>query len=121
MSAFVSELEKVKAIGDEWFLEKLRGMTIMTRIACKNRLDILLRILKRVNRNDILPDMYGNTCLHYFALRNNGPAYEELLSWGFSEDYKNNLGETPLQVKVSGSLSFTDGRHVMTFTPGVYT
>ena len=57
---------------------------------------------------------------HYFALRNNGHAYEELLSWGLREDEANKANETPVNVKRMGSLSFADDTHVVRFTPGVY-
>ena len=60
----------MKADGDTWDLERLQGMTLMTRIACKNRFDVLLLLLKKTFSNmfefkDVLgPDAYGNTCLH---------------------------------------------------------
>ena len=119
-------VDDMKADGDTWDLERLQGMTLMTRIACKNRFDVLLLLLKKTCSNmfefkDVLgADAYGNTCLHYFALRNNGRAYEELLSWGLREDDVNNANETPVSVKRVGSLSFADNTHVVKFTPGVY-
>ena len=119
-------VDDMKADGDSWDLERLKGMTLMTRIACKNRFDVLLLVLKKscstmFEFKDVLgPDAYGNTCLHYFALRNNGRAYEELLSWGLREDDVNNANETPVCVKRVGSLSFVDDTHVVKFTPGLY-
>ena len=119
-------VDEMKADGDTWDLERLQGMTLMTRVACKNRFDVLLLLLNKAfstmfDFKDVLgPDAYGNTCLHYFALRNNGRAYEELLSWGMREDDLNNANETPVFVKRAGSLSFADDTHFVKFTPGVY-
>ena len=70
-------VDDMKADGDTWYFERLQGMTLMTRIACKNRFDVLLLLLRKTcttmfEFKDVLgPDVYGNTCLHYFALRNN--------------------------------------------------
>ena len=63
--------------GEVWEVEKLRGMTVLTRLACKNRFDVLMQIVQGYcEHSDVLAaDMYGNTCLHYFALRNNDAAY----------------------------------------------
>ena len=125
VSLALNRLEELDRHGERWVLETLSGMTIMTRIACKNRLDVLLKILNRCSNNfecnKVLDaDAYGNTCLHYFALRNNGAAYEELVSRGMSEHYRNKANETPRDVKITGSLSFVEGSSVVTFTPGNY-
>ena len=119
-------VDDMKPDGDTWDIERLQGMTLMTRLACKNRFDVLLLLLKKTCstmfefKHLLGPDAYGNTCLHYFALRNNGRAYEELLSWGLREDDVNNANETPGFVKRVGSLSFADDTRVVKFTPGLY-
>ena len=53
-----------------------RGMTVLTRLACKNRDDLVVRLLTSYcepdeRGNALKPDLYGNTCLHYFAARAN--------------------------------------------------
>jgi len=111
----LARLEKMKSDGEAWQIENLRGMTFLTRIACKNRLDVLLPILNADCRAN--HDRYGNTCLHYFALRQNGGAYEELVSRGMSEDSKNKANETPREVRASGALSFVGDDISVTFMP----
>jgi hypothetical protein len=59
-------------------------------------------------RDVLLPDLYGNTCLHYFALRNNGHALEELASYGVCIHSRNNANQTPLDVRDTGMLEFID-------------
>ena len=104
--------------GQVWAVEKLRGMTILTRLACKNLFDVLMQIVHGYcEHSDVLAaDMYGNTCLHYFALRNNDAAYNRLLSFGLSANQKNKANETPHDVRATRRLSFIDGERALRFT-----
>ena len=69
-----------------WIIEDLNGLTPLTSLACKNRIDLLLLLLtrlRRLNRADLnFPDLYGNTVLHYLALRRNDDAIKQLGAYG---------------------------------------
>ena len=68
-------VRRVPTYGPAWIIEDLNGLTPLTSLACKNRIDLLLLLLtrlRRLNRADLnFPDLYGNTVLHYLALRRN--------------------------------------------------
>jgi ankyrin repeat protein len=107
MSGVDDLVQSFPAHGGEWdAIQTLRGMTILTRLASKNRLDLVVKLLRRYRADKCSVDVYGNSCLHYFALRNNGFAYEELLSYGLNEHTPNKANQTPAEVRDSGTLLF---------------
>ena len=91
-----------------------RGMTVLTRLACKNRDDLVVRLLTSYcepdeRGNALKPDLYGNTCLHYFAACANDAAYSEVLAWGAEEMQRNNANQTAHEARESGRLTFAKG------------
>ena len=87
----VAMMRKISAMptnGDVWSIETVAGFTMATTAAVKNRLDVVQVICCRMVNRDMTEeqmrpefervlqgqDLYGNTVMHYFALRANDVA-----------------------------------------------
>ena len=95
----VTMMRKISAMptnGDVWSIETVAGFTMATTAAVKNRLDVVQVICCQMVNPDMTEeqmrpefervlqgqDLYGNTAMHYFALRANDVAIRELLQVG---------------------------------------
>ena len=82
----VAMMRKISAMptnGDVWSIETVAGFTMATTAAVKNRLDVVQVICCQMVKPDMTEeqmrpefervlqgqDLYGNTVMHYFALR----------------------------------------------------
>ena len=92
-------MRKISAMptnGDVWSIETVAGFTMATTAAVKNRFDVVQVICCQMVNRDMTEeqmrpefervlqgqDLYGNTAMHYFALRANDVAIKELLQVG---------------------------------------
>ena len=95
----VSMMRKISAMptnGEVWSIETVAGFTMATTAAVKNRLDVVQVLCCSTVTGDMTEeqmrpeferflqgqDLYGNTVMHYFALRKNDAAIAELLRVG---------------------------------------
>lgn len=114
-------VRRVPTYGPAWIIEDLKGLTPLTSLACKNRIDLLLLLLtrlRRLNRADLnFPDLYGNTVLHYLALRRNDDAIKQLEAHGADRCVPNKYGQTAHDVIATGTLMFREGALKCEFRP----
>ena len=123
------EVAAEAAESEAWELENVSGFTMATTAALKNRLDIVKTICfmmvdetmteeqMRPNFERVLKgqDLYGNTVMHYFALRKNDVAIGELLRLGGCMCIRNyagqNHGQNAIEVRKKEEL------HIVVFNP----
>ena len=118
--------------GAAWDIESIRGFTMATFAAVKNLPDVVKMIcckmvdgamteeqmrpeFERVLRGK---DQYGNTVMHYFALRKNDAAIAELLRVGGCMCVRNHAGQSAIDVRKEQKLRMLD--EAMPFAVGVF-
>ena len=103
---------------DVWEIEKVSGFTMATTAAVKNLPDVVKMICcKTVNETmteeQMRPefervlrgqDLYGNTVMHYLALRNNDVAIAKLLRVGGCMRIRNYAGQNAIDVRKTKEL-----------------
>ena len=118
----MSKIKDMRTDGDSWELENVRGFTMATTAAVKNLLHVVKTICcKMVNdamtEEQMRPefervlqgkDLYGNTVMHYFALRKNDVAIAELLRVGGCMCIRNNAGQSAIDVRKTEELRMLD-------------
>ena len=110
--------------GDVWSIEEVSGFNMATTAAVKNRLDVVQVICCQMVTPDMTEeqmrpefervlqgqDLYGNTVMHYFALRANDVAIKELLQVGGCMCIRNNAGQSAIDVRRTQELRMLDAR-----------
>ena len=90
------KMNEMPTDGEAWEIENVSGYTMATTAAVKNRSDLVKTICcmtvdETMTEEQMRPefervlqgqDLYGNTVMHYFALRKNDVAIAELLRVG---------------------------------------
>ena len=118
------KIKDMPTAGDAWELENVRGFTMATTAAVKNLLDVVKIICcKMVNdamtEEQMRPefervlqgkDLYGNTVMHYFALRKNDVAIAELLRVGGCMCIRNHAGQSAIDVRKTEELRMLDSK-----------
>ena len=103
---------------------EVSGFTMATTAAVKNRLDVVQVICCRTVTGDMTEeqmrpefervlrgqDLYGNTVMHYFALRANDVAIQELLQFGGCMCIRNNAGQSAIDVRRTQELRMLDAQ-----------
>ena len=122
--------------GEVWELENVRGFTMATTAAVKNLPNVVKTICcQMVNdtmtEEEMRPqfervlqgkDLYGNTVMHYFALRKNDAAISELLRVGGCMCIRNHAGQSAIDVRRTEELRMLDSNlpvAVVVFKPSV--
>ena len=123
----VAMMRKISAMptnGDVWSIETVAGFTMATTAAVKNRLDVVQVICCQMVNRDMTEeqmrpefervlqgqDLYGNTVMHYFALRANDVAIKELLQVGGCMCIRNNAGQSAIDVRRTQELRMLDAQ-----------
>lgn len=108
--------------GEAWDIEHIRGFTMATTAAVKNLPDIVKRICCKMVDNTMTEeqmrpefekvlqskDQYGNTVMHYFALRKNDEAIADLLRVGGCMCIRNHAGQSAIDVRKDLKLRMLD-------------
>ena len=135
----VSMMRKIRDMptnGDVWSIETVSGFTMATTAAVKNCLDVVQLICCQLVNGDMTEeqmrpefervlqgqDLYGNTVMHYFALRANDVAIKELLQVGGCMCIRNHAGQSAIDVRRAQELGMFDPRlpvAVVVFKPSV--
>ena len=120
-------VRRISSHGSAWAIEGIKGMTPLTTLASKNRVDILMWLIQHYSIEGVSAslnhaDRYGNTTLHYVVLRQNAEAIDLLCAKGASWFIANNAGQTAADVHQCGSLLFddpdaTDSHVLLEFVP----
>ena len=130
-------MRKISAMptnGEVWSIETVAGFTMATTAAVKNRLDVVQVLCCNTVTGDMTEeqmrpeferflqgqDLYGNTVMHYFALRANDVAIKELLQVGGCMCIRNHAGQSAIDVRRSLELRMLDLREpvaVVVFKP----
>lgn len=111
-------IQEMSTDGEAWEIENVSGFTMATTAAVKNRLDVVKKICcmmvdetmteeqMRPNFERVLQgqDLYGNTVMHYFALRKNDVAIGELLRVGGCMCIRNYAGQNAIEVRKKEEL-----------------
>ena len=123
------KINEMPTDGEVWEIENISGFTMATTAAVKNLLDVVKIICckmvdetmteeqMRPNFERVLKgqDLYGNTVMHYFALRKNDVAIGELLRLGGCMCIRNyagqNHGQNAIEVRKKEEL------HIVVFNP----
>ena len=130
----IRTIKEVPTDGDVWEIEKLSGLTMATTAAVKNRADIVRLICCKtvddaMTEDEMRPlfervlqgqDIYGNTVMHYFALRKNDVAISELLRVGGCMCIRNYAGQNAIDVRKTEELRLLDPKlpiAVVVFNP----
>ena len=120
-------MRKISAMptnGDDWSIETVTGFTMATTAAVKNRMDVVQFICCQMVNRDMTEeqmrpefervlqgqDLYGNTVMHYFALRANEVAIKELLHVGGCMCIRNNAGQSAIDVRRTQELRMLDAQ-----------
>ena len=120
-------MRKISAMptnGEVWSIETVAGFTMATTAAVKNRLDVVQLICCQMVPGDMTEeqmrpefervlrgqDLYGNTVMHYFALRANDVAIKELLQVGGCMCIRNHAGQSAIHVRRAQELRMLDPR-----------
>ena len=115
-------IKEMPTDGAAWDIENIRGFTMATTAAVKNLPDVVKKICcKMVNdtmtEEQMRPifesvlrgkDQYGNTVMHYFALRNNDAAIADLLRLGGCMCIRNHAGQSAIDVRKEQKLRMFD-------------
>jgi hypothetical protein len=126
-AALVVMMRKISAMptnGDDWSIETVTGFTMATTAAVKNRMDVVQFICCQMVNRDMTEeqmrpefervlqgqDLYGNTVMHYFALRANEVAIKELLHVGGCMCIRNNAGQSAIDVRRTQELRMLDAQ-----------
>lgn len=118
--------------GAVWDIESIRGFTMATTAAVKNLPDVVKMICCKIvddtmTEEQMRPefarvlqgkDQYGNTVMHYFALRKNDAAMAELLRVGGCMCIRNYAGQSAIDVRKEQKLRMLD--EAMPFAVGVF-
>jgi len=122
-------LRESDTYGDSWPVERVGGLNMMTQAAIKNNFHMTQLIMAKYvsvapagapSLCDLInaKDVYGNTSLHYYALRRNHDAIDKLVRDGGSLTQQNRRGQRPLDVLRTHCLDFQEHDGVsVTFTP----
>ena len=108
--------------GDRWDIEDIGGFTMATTAAVKNLPDIVKMICCKMvddtmTEEQMRPlfervlqgqDQYGNTVMHYFALRKNDTALTDLLRVGGCMCIRNHAGQNAIEVRNEQKLRMLD-------------
>lgn len=91
-------------------LEHMAGTTALGFLAIRNNITTFMHLLslyENPRRALNVEDIYGNTPLHYFALRGNsaGATIAYLEEMGADRGYRNHANDTPSSVLASRKLS----------------
>ena len=114
----ISKIHDMTTDGDAWEIENVSGFTMATTAAVKNLPNIVKIIccktvddtmteeqmrpqFERVLRGQ---DLYGNTVMHYFALRKNDVAIAEFLRVGGCMCIRNYAGQNAIDVRRTQEL-----------------
>ena len=114
----MAKIREMDTVGDEWEIETVSGYTMATTAAVKNRPDVVKMICCKtvdatMTEEQMRPefervlkgqDIYGNTVMHYFALRKNDEALGELLRVGGCMCIRNYAGQSALDVHKAEEL-----------------
>ena len=114
----MAKIREMDTVGDEWEIETVSGYTMATTAAVKNRSDVVKMICcktvdETMTEEQMRPefervlqgqDIYGNTVMHYFALRKNDEAIGELLRVGGSMCIRNYAGQSAIDVRKTEEL-----------------
>ena len=120
-------MRKISAMptnGNVWSIETVSGFTKATTAAVKNRLDVVQVICCQMVTGDMTEeqmrpefervlqgqDLYGNSVMHYFALRANDVAIKELLQVGGCMCIRNNAGQSAIDVRRTQELRMLDAQ-----------
>ena len=109
---------------DDWSIETVTGFTMATTAAVKNRMDVVQFICCQMVNRDMTEeqmrpecervlqgqDLYGNTVMHYFALRANKVAIKELLHVGGCKCIRNTAGQSAIDVRRTQELRMLDAQ-----------
>ena len=118
------EISAMRTNGEVWSIETVAGFTMATTAAVKNRLDVVKILCGNTVTGDMTEeqmrpeferflqgqDLYGNTVMHYFALRANDVAIKELLQVGGCMCIRNNAGQSAIDVRRTQELRMLDAR-----------
>ena len=118
--------------GLAWDIENIRGFTMATTAAVKNLPDVVKMICCKMvddtmTEEQMRPefervlqgkDQYGNTVMHYFALRKNDAAMTEFLRVGGCMCIRNHAGQSAIDVRKEQNLRMID--EAMPFAVGVF-
>ena len=118
--------------GLAWDIENIRGFTMATTAAVKNLPDVVKMICCKMvddtmTEEQMRPefervlqgkDQYGNTVMHYFALRKNDAAMTEFLRVGGCMCIRNHAGQSAIDVRKEQKLRMID--EAMPFAVGVF-
>lgn len=131
--AWMTYLRQEATLADKWPVENIKGLNMMTQAAIKNNFELTKMIVRHFNEccsRKEFPDsptlcelinaknVYGNSSLHYYALRGNHDAIKQLCSWGGSIMQKNRRGQRPIDILVTRKLDFQEHDGIsVTFTP----
>jgi ankyrin repeat protein len=116
------KIREMTTNGDVWEIENVAGFTMATTAAVKNLVEVVKMICCKTVEQDMteeqmLPefkrvlqgkDSYGNTVMHYFALRKNDEAIAELLRVGGCMCIHNHAGQSAIDVRKTGELRMFD-------------
>ena len=122
--AMMRQISAMQTNGDVWSIETVAGFTMATTAAVKNRFDVVQLICCQMVNRDMTEeqmrpefervlqgqDLYGNTPMHYFALRANDVAIRELLQVGGCMCIRNNAGQSAIDVRRTQELRMLDAR-----------
>ena len=112
------EMNEMPTDGEAWEIENVSGYTMATTAAVKNRSDLVKTICcmtvdETMTEEQMRPefervlqgqDLYGNTVMHYFALRKNDVAIAELLRVGGCMCICNYAGQSAIDVRKTEEL-----------------
>ena len=112
------KLKEMTTDGEAWEIENVSGYTMATTAAVKNRSDLVKTICcmtvdETMTEEQMRPkfervlqgqDLYGNTVMHYFALRKNDVAIAELLRVGGCMCIRNYAGQSAIDVRKTEEL-----------------
>ena len=118
--------------GLAWDIENIRGFTMATTAAVKNLPNVVKTICCKMVDDTMTDeqmrhefervlhgkDLYGNTVMHYFALRKNDAAMAELLRVGGCMCIRNHAGQSAIDVRKEQKLRMID--EAMPFAVGVF-
>ena len=112
------KMNEMPTDGEAWEIENVSGYTMATTAAVKNRSDLVKTICcmtvdETMTEEQMRPefervlqgkDLYGNTVMHYFALRKNDVAIAELLRVGGCMCIRNYAGQNAIDVRKTEEL-----------------
>lgn len=118
----MAKIKEMPTNGIAWELERVSGFTMATTAAVKNLPDVVKLICCKMvdgtmTEEQMRPefervlqgrDLYGNTVMHYFALRKNNEAISELLRVGGCMCIRNYAGQSAIDVHKTAEIRMLD-------------